>query len=250
MSAERSRGLVFDRVGRRFGVGGRWAALTELSLCCDRGEILCLVGPNGAGKSTALALAAGLLATSSGEIRFAGGRVTPTRPAARQGYLAQRSAFAPGLMVGDVLDFAVAARGSNQEQRAESIALGDLEGVLGRRTRELSSGWQRRLDLAIALLAPTDLLLLDEPFAGLDLATLERSLTLLAKRAEESAVVVLSSHDFEVVDRLAPRVAVLDAGRLLASECSAGVGCRAVYGRALAPPPGMREDVVVEVTCP
>ncbi|HVS65295.1 MAG TPA: ATP-binding cassette domain-containing protein [Thermoanaerobaculia bacterium] len=250
MNAERSRGLVFDHVGRRFGVGGRWAALTGLTVRCDPGEILCLVGPNGAGKSTALALAAGLLATSNGEIRFAGGRVTPTSPVARQGYLAQRSAFAPGLTVGDVLDFAVAARGSNEEQRAESIALGDLEGVLGRRTRELSSGWLRRLDLAIALLPPTDLLLLDEPLAGLDLATLERSLPLLTKRAEEGAVVVLSSHDFEVVDRLRPQVAVLDAGRLLACESSAGVGCRAVYGRALAPPPAAGDPVVAEGTCP
>lgn len=238
MTFDLDAGLSFDRVSRHFGSRRSQPALDALTLEIFAGGTTCLVGPNGAGKSTALALAAGLLATTGGEIRFGGRSVTPRHPIERFGYLPQQSSFPRALRVEEILDFAVDSRSATAEARDEVIELGDLSSVLADAIDTLSSGWLRRLGLAVALLEPIDLVLLDEPFVGLDLATLERTLSLLVRRASTGTTTLLCSHDFGVVDRLAPEVAVLESGRLLAIEALADHGAlgssREVYQRALA----------------
>jgi ABC-2 type transport system ATP-binding protein len=226
-------GLRFEGVGRTFEARRSIPALIEFTLACHRGQITSLLGPNGAGKSTALALVAGLLPATTGEILFAGSRVTPARPPARFGYLPQHAAFPATLLVREILDLAIAVRGSSRRQQDEVLTACGLDTVLERRVGELSSGWQRRLGLGLALLQPTDLVLLDEPFVGLDLATLERSLELLRAHRDEGAVVLLASHDFHVVDRLASRIAILDQGRLRLVQAFDGVNSRDLYQSTL-----------------
>ena len=204
-------GLRFAKVGRSFG---EHVALVGLDLDCPAGTVTCLVGPNGAGKSTAMALAAGLLAPTAGAVSFAERPVRPEVPPETTGYLPQRSAFHPSFTVGEVLDFTLAARDSTRDERRRTLEVTGMGEVLDRFVGELSGGWVRRLGLLSALLGSPALLLLDEPFVGLDPETHDRLLSHLRGRLESGATIVMASHDFEVLDPFGPKVAVLEEGRL------------------------------------
>jgi ABC-2 type transport system ATP-binding protein len=194
-----------------------------------------MMGPNGAGKSTALALAAGLADSDSGGIRFDGRLVSARTPPAALGYLPQASAFPGALTVAEVLDFALGLRGTSAQDREAVMQATALGEVMSAATRTLSSCWARRLGLAVALAPPTDLLLLDEPFVGLDLETLDRIAGYLQERRRQGATILLASHDYETVDRLAPRIMVLSEGRLLGVGDPGAAGARAVYHQIVAP---------------
>jgi ABC-type multidrug transport system ATPase subunit len=223
-----SETLRFESVSRRFG---RVDALQELELACPAGSMTCLIGPNGAGKSTALALAAGLLSPTAGRVRVEGRDAGPPAVAASLGYLPQRSAFHPLLTVGEVVDLVAALRGADAGARRDALELSGLEAVVSRPAGELSGGWLRRLGLSSALLGTPRLLLLDEPFVGLDPQTLDRLLSHIEARLAAGAAVVVASHDFEVLDRLAPRTAVLDEGRLQLVAPAGSGGTRGLYRR-------------------
>lgn len=235
--------LEYSEATCRFRASGRNrkrpAALDRFSLRCPPEEITCLLGPNGAGKSTALAAAAGLIPLQEGSIAYAGRPVGLGAPAREMGYLPQTSSFPAVLTVGEILAFSFAVKGSSPAERDRTIDLFGLGDKIGEAAGTLSSGWTRRLGLAVALLPGSTLLLLDEPFVGLDLAVLDAVVEELLVRAEAGATVVLSSHDFEIVDLLRPRIAVLSEGRVLeeggagASGKARGEGSRALYRRAL-----------------
>lgn len=141
-------GLDFDHVGRRFG---KCEALEGFDLTCEAGVMTCLIGPNGAGKSTALALAAGLLAPSSGKISLNNKSIQPKSPPASTGYLPQKSTFHPLLRVKDVLEFTIAARQVGSDDQREALEVTGLSDVWERSVGELSGGWVRRLGLMAAL---------------------------------------------------------------------------------------------------
>lgn len=210
------------------------AALDAFSLECPLGEITCLLGPNGAGKTTALAVAAGLLPSASGSVAFGGAAVTPTSPPSRMGYLPQQSGFPGVLSVMEVLDLGFSVRRTPTPARAEIVSLTGLGAVLDQEVGTLSSGWVRRLGLGVAIAPPSELLLLDEPFVGLDLDVLDPLLDHLRARAEKGTAVILSSHDFELVDQLDPRVAVLAEGKLQGVARAGVKGSRRLYRSMLA----------------
>lgn len=223
-----SSGLRFDGVSRRFG--HVWA-LRKLSLQCPAAAVTCLIGPNGAGKSTALALAAGLLPVTAGRMTHARDG-TPSRDLS-VGYLPQTSVFPSVLRVSEVFEFALRALGSPDDTKSEIASLSGLDAVLHQQVGELSGGWVRRLGLACALLPQTGLVILDEPFVGLDPETLDRLVAHLDHRVARGDVVLLSTHDFEAVDRLRPQLAVLDEGRLVGTGAAGETSARALYRAAL-----------------
>ena len=237
-------GLRFAKIGRRFG---DHVALQDLELDCPAGALTCLVGPNGAGKSTALALGAGLLAPTAGAVLFEEIQVRPEVPPETTGYLPQSSAFHPSFTVGEVLHFTLAARGATEEERRRALEVTGLGEVLDRFVGELSGGWVRRLGLLSALLGSPALLLLDEPFVGLDPETHDRLLSHIRERLESGATIVTASHDFEDLDPFGPRVAVLEEGRLRLTatvstekadtEGGPFISSRAVYRRGLGADP-------------
>ncbi len=193
--------LVYSGVTCRFDAAqGRRAALECFSIRAAPGEITCLVGPNGAGKSTALAAAAALLQIQEGSIEYRGGSVRLGIPPGQMGYLPQTSTLPRALTVGEVLDFSFAVRGTNERDRRAIRDLFGLDARLHEPVGTLSSGWTRRLGLAVALIPESRLLLLDEPFVGLDLRVLDSLVDYLDRCAKEGATVVLSSHDFEIID--------------------------------------------------
>ncbi|HSB61948.1 MAG TPA: metal ABC transporter ATP-binding protein [Vicinamibacteria bacterium] len=201
---------------------GARRVLDGVSLDVSRGELLCLVGPNGGGKTTFLKVALWLLAPEAGSVEVLGG---PPRAARRRvGYLPQRKAFAHGFPA-SAAELVLANRygawpsrvGPREREEARRV-LGRVGGerLLDQPLAALSGGETQRVFLARALAIQPELLLLDEPTAGVDARGRSEFLALLAEVAGGGDLtVVLVTHNLAAVRQLADRVAHLD-GRLLA----------------------------------
>jgi len=202
-----------DRGGRRPCV----LALDGADLVALAGECVGLVGPNGAGKSTLLAIAAGLLAPDAGDVWVCGR--WPRAAGARRlvGYAPEHAAFYPELTVREVLAAFAAAHGRGAAARRAlvdgALDLGGLAGWADRRCATLSRGIGQRLALAQAALGRRELVLLDETLSGLDPLALRDARERIRALVERGVTVVIASHDLASVERLAARVAILQAGR-------------------------------------
>lgn len=197
------------------------AALASVSFNVRRGQILGLLGPNGAGKSTLVAHLAGLLNVQHGEIRIDGQplrdyrRHDPTRIAiAPQDY-----AFYPMLSVRENLECFAGVNSLRAAASRDAIAhaldvtqLNDYTKVPGER---LSGGLKRRLNLAIALLAKPELLVLDEPTVGVDAQSRHFLLDTIKRLAAEGAAVIYTTHYLEEIEAIADQVAILHRGEIL-----------------------------------
>ena len=207
------------------GVGktyGGTTALADIDLALAPG-ITGLLGPNGAGKTTLLRILATALGADSGRVSVLGADPTSTagRLAIRRrlGYVPQESGFPRGFTAFGFVDYmAILKEWSNRDRRhAEVRRVIDLTGlsdVAAKRVTALSGGQRRRVVLAQAMLGQPDLLVLDEPTAGLDPEQRGRLRDVLG-RAGETATVLISTHQTEDVAALCERVIVLDAGRVL-----------------------------------
>ena len=215
-------------VSRNFG---RRRAVSDVSLTVGQGEILGLLGPNGAGKSTLLGMLATLVAPTSGTIRFGGLRLPDEGPAVRGriGVLAHELHLYPELTAYQNLEFFARLHGLS----AASLVPRALEaaGLSDRGADQVSSfsrGMRQRLALERALLHTPRLLLLDEPFTGLDDRAVGNVAARLREQAVAGAIVILATHDLDVAEGLITRMAVILRGRLVAAtEASAGI--RAQY---------------------
>lgn len=224
------RELKFDRVTVRYG---RICALSEASLVCAAGKVTCLAGPNGAGKSTALAAAAGVIAARGGRISLGADAVIPHRANRGAAYLPQNSAFPALLTARELLRFAASATAADERNWRVALEVTGVGQIMDRRAGELSGGWQRRLGLAWTLLQPGDVLLLDEPLAGLDPDTLDRFIEHSGRCAAAGQTVVMTTHEFEALQPLNPDLIVLEQGRVV-SHFPAGAGrLRELYRSAL-----------------
>lgn len=225
--------LDFDRVelaevSRHFG---RRRAVSNISLVASRGDILGLLGPNGAGKSTVIGMLATLVAPSSGEVRYGTATAQQAGPAVRGriGLLAHELHLYPELTARQNLTFFAqlhgVAIGDCVTSALQSAGLADRgdDDVAG-----FSRGMRQRLALERALLHRPRLVLLDEPFTGLD----DSAVTIVADRlralAAAGAIVVLATHDLDLADGLVSRVAIVRNGRLMTDE-TGGSGLRARY---------------------
>jgi len=195
---------------------GDVVALDGVSLTVAEGASLGLVGTNGAGKTTLFRLLVGHETPDSGRVRVAG--VDPAAGVAvreRVGYLPEDVGFQPALTGREVLDFHADMRGGAEAGVDTLLGVVGLTDAADRPVGEYSNGMNRRLGLATALLGDPDVLLLDEPAAGLDpggVASFNRVVRRV--RDERDVTVVLSTHVLSEVEALCDRVAVLDEGEL------------------------------------
>jgi ABC-2 type transport system ATP-binding protein len=196
----------------------RSAVLRGLSLELGRGVVLGLAGPNGSGKSTLLRVIAGVERASSGELSVLGGSVEDPALRRRIGYLPEDSPFPPELSARATLELLGAiARLPRELVRRESarlLALVGLERVAGKRLGSFSRGMLRRFGLAQAWLHAPELLLLDEPTAGLDAQGFEVLAALLAEARARGASVVIASHLPGDFSDHASEMAVILEGRI------------------------------------
>jgi ABC-2 type transport system ATP-binding protein len=210
------RGLELRGVRRSFG---KLVAVDDLSFSVSTGRMFGFVGRNGAGKTTTMRIICGLLAADAGSVSW-DGRPIYGRVRGRIGYMPEERGLYPKMRLGDQLEyFAVLHGASHDEGRTagrswlDRLELGDR---VDARVEELSHGNQQRVQLAAALVHGPDLLILDEPFAGLDPIATDVMAEVLRAEAARGAPVVLSSHQLDLVERLCESVAIIDHGRLVA----------------------------------
>lgn len=210
------RVLEIDRVSKRYGA---LEALHDLSFTVKPGEIFGFVGANGAGKTTTMRVVLGVLEADSGSVRWDGSPITFE---ARQhiGYIPEDRGLYPKMTVIPQLVYFAQLHGLNRKaaREAASALLERLE--LADRAKSqlqsLSHGNQQRVQLAVALVFSPELLVLDEPFAGLDPVAVDSMTEILRSEADAGKPVVLSSHQLDIVERICDRVGIINHGQMVA----------------------------------
>ena len=208
--------LVLSGLSKRFG---SLQALDDLSLSLDRGEIVGFVGANGAGKSTTMRIVMGVLTADSGAVTWMG---APVDAAIRRtiGYMPEERGLYPRMKVAEQLVYLARLHGlSASAAKAAADRWTERLGLEGRRGDEvqsLSLGNQQRVQLAAALVSDPELLILDEPFSGLDPVAVDVMSQVLLERAAAGVPTLFSSHQLDVVERLCDRVVIIRSGRLVA----------------------------------
>jgi ABC-2 type transport system ATP-binding protein len=210
------RRLEFVGVSKRYG---DTVALQQMTFDVRAGEIFGFVGSNGAGKTTAMRIALGVLAADAGEVRWDGAPVTlETR--SRIGYMPEERGLYPRMRVGEQLEYLARLHGLSRTDAARAAGewtgrLG-VDGRIGDEVQKLSLGNQQRVQLAAALVHRPEILVLDEPFSGLDPVAVDVMSEVLREKCGEGVPVIFSSHQLELVERLSDRVGIVKAGRMVA----------------------------------
>jgi ABC-2 type transport system ATP-binding protein len=194
---------------------GTTCALKAINLHVERGQVLALLGPNGAGKSTLFGCLLGFTLPTTGKILLHGRPLTDADRAGF-GYAAERIALYPHRSVKDNAEFFAALKGLPCSEAERQVERMGLAGVQKRKVRQLSKGMLQRLGLAIALCGRPQLLVLDEPFNGLDPALLVTLQNILREEQKRGATLLISTHTMSAIEPLATHVAVLLQGQIAA----------------------------------
>ena len=197
---------------------GEVQALDGCSLSVARGRMLGFLGPNGAGKTTVMRSIFGVVAPDSGDVLW-DGRPIGLEERLRFGYMPEERGLYPRMPVGDQLAYFGTLHGlGDAAARVAAARWLDRLGLAGRAdatVEELSHGNQQRAQLAAALLHEPELLVLDEPFAGLDPVAVQVLADVLRGEAARGAAVLFSSHQLELVEDICEEVAIVDRGRVV-----------------------------------
>jgi ABC-2 type transport system ATP-binding protein len=209
--------LTLSDLSKRFG---EVQALDGCSFSVERGRMLGFLGPNGAGKTTAMRTIFGLVEPDSGDVLW-DGRPVRLQDRLRFGYMPEERGLYPRMPVAQQIAYFGRLHGMAADA-ADAAALEWLGrlGLADRETaklEELSHGNQQRAQLAAALVHEPELLVLDEPFAGLDPVAVQTLAGILRREAERGAAVLFSSHQLDLVEDICSDVAIVDHGRVVAT---------------------------------
>jgi ABC-2 type transport system ATP-binding protein len=199
---------------------GQFAAIEDVTFSIHRGEVVAFLGPNGAGKSTTMKLLTGYLSPSAGIARIAGHDMALDRLAGAEklGYLPENGPLYPDMTPRSLLEFFADARGMSPQRKRERLAavveLCALGSVIGKAIGKLSKGYRQRVGMAQALLHEPDVLILDEPTAGLDPNQI-REVRETIRRLGQTKTILLSTHILQEVEAIASRVLFINEGRLV-----------------------------------
>lgn len=189
-------------------------ALNGITFTAQRGEILGLIGPNGAGKTTLLEILSGLLRADSGSVRWEESPLPALRRKHVMFYLPEAVDPYPDRRAIDVLVLFARLFGQPDDRLAAAIDELALTPVLQTRVTALSKGYHRRLLLCLALLAPQPLIMIDEPFDGLDLKQTRDVMGILRRLCGADRALLLSIHQLGDAERLCDRFVLLSGGRV------------------------------------
>lgn len=201
-------------------------ALSDVSFTVRAGEIIGFLGPNGAGKTTALRILTGMLAPTEGTVLIDGLDVTRHGVEIRRhiGYLPEHVALYPEMRVQEYLAYRAAIKGVPRRERRgrveESLQRCDIVDVARKLIGRLSKGYRQRVALADCLIANPKILILDEPTVGLDPHQIRQTRALITELGR-SATILLSTHILPEVEMLCHRVAIIDKGRIVATDTPA-----------------------------
>jgi ABC-2 type transport system ATP-binding protein len=208
--------LEIDGLTKRFG---SVIALRDTSFDVRQGEIFGFVGSNGAGKSTTMRIVLGVTEADAGQVRWRGQPVTAE--SRRQiGYMPEERGLYPRMKVREQLIYLAQLHGMAKGTAERSVDIWtERLGVANRaqdEVQKLSLGNQQRVQLSAALIHDPQVLVLDEPFAGLDPIAVDVMSGVLRDKADEGIPVVFSSHQLDLVERLCDRVGIIQQGRMVA----------------------------------
>ncbi|MBM7167696.1 ATP-binding cassette domain-containing protein [Streptomyces sp. G44] len=208
--------LEIDSISKRYGDR---LALDSLSFTVPPGELFGFVGSNGAGKTTTMRIAVGVLSPDEGAVRWGETPVT-RQDSSRFGYMPEERGLYPKMTVAKQLIYLGRLHGmSSSEARASMNRWTERLRIAEHRDKtvdSLSLGNQQRVQLAAALVHDPDVLVLDEPFSGLDPLAVDDMSAVLQEKADQGVPVLFSSHQLDLVERLCKSVGVVRAGRMVA----------------------------------
>ena len=230
---------------------GGHEAVSGLTLAAPTGRITALLGPNGAGKTTTVECLTGLRTPDAGTVRVLGHDVQHHGAALRErvGCQLQHSELPGRLQVGEALDLYATFYEQPSDGRALAEQLG-LGGVLGQQFRTLSGGQKQRLSIALALIGNPEIAVLDELTTGLDPQARRDTWDLIEEIRDSGVTIVLVTHFMDEAQRLCDRLAVIDRGRVVATDTPTGLVARTqttqlLRFRTAAPvPPGRVTDLL------
>jgi ABC-2 type transport system ATP-binding protein len=211
-----------QRLTKRFGAT---AAVRDLDLDVEAGQVYGFLGPNGAGKTTTIRMLLGLIAPSEGQIRLLGRPLPDPRVVSRTGAMIEEPAFYPWLTgLQNLQVIAATGGGCAVAEFSRVLEVTGLSEAAGRRVKTYSQGMRQRLGLAAAMLGRPPLLVIDEPTNGLDPAGIREIRGLLRDLAADGTTVFMSSHLLAEVEQVCDRVAVIVRGRMVEEGPPGGLG--------------------------
>jgi ABC-2 type transport system ATP-binding protein len=226
--------MANEIAARLEGVTKRYGAVTALDgagFRLRRGETVALLGPNGAGKSTCVGILLGLLRPDAGRVELFGGSPHQATAAGRVGAMLQQGDLLDGVTVAELVEL-VRDLYPAPPPLAETLELAGLTDLAGRRVERLSGGQAQRVRYALAIAGGPELLFLDEPTVGMDVAARRAFWRGVRALADRGAGVLFATHYLEEADEYADRIVVLLGGRVVAdgpaTQIKAGVGSRRV----------------------
>jgi ABC-2 type transport system ATP-binding protein len=221
---------------------GDEAVIARVTFSAAAGEVLGIVGPNGAGKTTLLEAVSGLISTDSGNVYWHGGELQPSDRKAAMFFLPDRVRLYQDRFAIEVLTFVAGVYRRTAEDIRTAIASVELQPVLRKRVSALSKGYNRRLLLAIGLLTPQRVLLMDEPFDGFDLRQTRHIIEVIRNAARRGRTFILAIHQLADAERVCDRFLLLAGGQVR------GIGSLPELRAQASIPKASLEDVFLALT--
>src|SRR6266550_6610254 len=205
--------LVLDQVSKSFG---NFAAVSDLSLQVRPGRVFGLLGPNGAGKTTTIRMVVNVTVPDSGRIELFGSKITP-QVQDRIGYLPEERGLYKKMKIGEQLRFFAALKsisGAEAEQRIDAwLTRVKLSEWKNKRSMELSKGMQQKIQFLTAVLHDPDLLILDEPFSGLDPVNVKLLKEIVLELKAAGKTIIFSTHQMEVAEEICDDICLINRSR-------------------------------------
>ncbi len=205
--------VSIDHITKSFG---EFVAVSDLSLSVYPGRVFGLLGPNGAGKTTTIRMIVNITAPDSGEIKVFNQKITPELQD-RIGYLPEERGLYKKMKVGDQLKFFAALKNiaaKEAEQRVDRwLARLKLSEWKNKKTSELSKGMQQKIQFITAVIHEPELLILDEPFSGLDPVNVEVLKEIILELKASGKTIIFSTHQMEVAERICDDICLINRSR-------------------------------------
>lgn len=205
--------IIASNVSKKFG---KLKALDDVSVTCAKGECIALIGPNGCGKTTLIKSILGMVIPNSGFITFNGKNIAHDwQYRARIGYMPQIGRYPENMTIGQVLDMMKDIRDKSAEQPDEELVNRfELKSIMHKRMRTLSGGTRQKVSASLAFLFNPDVLILDEPTAGLDPVASEILKEKIIAEKMKGKLVLITSHILSELDDLVTQVIFMQEGKL------------------------------------
>ena len=205
--------IIANNINKQFG---KLKALDNVSITCNKGECIALIGPNGSGKTTFIKCILGMVVCDSGFITFNGKNILHNwQYRADIGYMPQIGRYPDNMTIGQVLDMMKDIRNKKDEQLDEElIKQFGLDKLLDKRMRTLSGGTRQKVSASLAFLFNPDVLILDEPTAGLDPVSSEILKAKIIAEKAKGKLIMITSHVLSELDDLVTQVIFMQEGKL------------------------------------